>query len=110
MPRQEYRKEFIVDLYPLNLNSQLRYRINTERGHVTGFVVQLEVEIDERLYAVVRYDCAHGQPHRDILNAAGHVIDKQWLSFEYETALNQADSDLRENWRHYREEFIRGMA
>lgn len=109
MSRPEYRKEFIVDLYPLDLSSQLRYRINTERGRVTGFVVQLEVEIDERLYAVVRYDCAHGQPHRDILDATGTVIDKQWLPYPYEAALNHADADLRANWRRYREEFVQRM-
>lgn len=108
-PRGEYPKEFIVALFPLELNCQLRYRINPGRGRVAGFVVQLEIEIDGQLFPVVRYDCAHGQPHRDILDASGHVIAKEWLQYRRDAALAHAHRDLRANWRQYREDFLRRM-
>ncbi len=58
---------------------------------------------------MVRYDCAHGQPHRDKLDAGGGVIDKEWLSFNRDRALDQAHRDLRANWRQYRDEFLAKM-
>ena len=52
--RPEYTTDYTRPLFPLDLNCQVRMRINTARGRVTGFVVQLELEIDDRLYPVVR--------------------------------------------------------
>lgn len=107
--RPEYTTDYVRPLFPLDLDCQLRLRINTGRGRVTGFVLQLEIEIDDHLYPVVRYDSAHGQPHRDLLDAAGHVIDKWWLSWSYDRALAEAERDILANWRQYREDFLQGM-
>lgn len=74
-PRPEYTTDYVRPLFPLDLNCQVRFRVDTRRGRVTGFVVQLELEVGDRWYPVVRYDSAHGQPHRDLLDATGGVID-----------------------------------
>lgn len=59
----------------------LRVRIRTERGTVVDFDVQDDVTIDDRVFAVVRYDGSHGRGHRDLLDAGGETIEqgKRWL-------------------------------
>ncbi len=110
MPRRpEYSTDYTIELPVDDPPSRLRYRINSARGRVTGFVVQLELDIDDRTLAVVRYDCAHGQPHKDVLDATGHVIEKDWLPYNRDRALDQAHRDMRANWSRYREEFLRKM-
>ena len=110
MPRRpQYTTDYIRPLFPLDLNCQVRFRINTARGQVTGFVVQLELEIADRLYPVVRYDSAHGQPHRDTLDADGNVIAKDWLPYSFDAALAEARRDMLANWQQYREEFLKRM-
>lgn len=107
--RPEYTTDYVAALFPLDLNCQLRHRINAERGRVTGFVVQLEIEIDGEVLPVVRYDCAHGQPHRDVLDYAGTVIEKDWLPFDFDRALAHAVQDIRANWQRYRSDFLQRM-
>lgn len=107
--RPEYTTDYIRPLFPLDLHCQLRFRINAGRGRVTSFVIQLEVEIDERHYPMVRYDSAHSRPHRDILDAAGHVIQKDWLSISFDDAVAEAAQDILANWRYYRDDFIQRM-
>lgn len=85
---------------------RIRYRINPEGGHVAAFAVQLEVQIDGRWLPVVRYDTAHGQPHRDTLDHTGAQIGKDWLPYDFSRALKEATDDLRANWQHYRDEFL----
>lgn len=107
--RPEYKTDYVAPLFPLDLGCQLRYRIDPESGNVSGFVIQLEITIDDRVYPMVRYDSAHGQPHRDILDAAGQVIAKEWLPFDFKRASDYAHTDIRANWRQYREDFLRRM-
>lgn len=107
--RPEYKTDYVTPLFPLDLDCQLRYRINPEQGHIRAFVIQLEIEIDDQLYPVVRYDSAHGQPHRDTLDATGRVIVKDWLPFDFDRALAHAERDIRANWQQYREDFLRRM-
>ena len=107
--REEYDTDYDVPLHPLELGCWLRMRISARRGKIAGFVVQLEVQIDDRTYPVVRYDCAHGQPHRDLLDHTGAVLEKRFLAFDYDRALSEAERDIRANWRYYRAEFLRRM-
>ncbi len=110
MPEQaDYTTDYVRPLFPLELGCQLRMRINVGRGRIAGFVVQLELEVDGQISPVVRYDCAHGQPHRDTLNPRGVVIAKEWLPLDYDRALDQATRDVVGNWRRYREDFLAGM-
>ena len=86
----------------------LRVRIVTERPRqVADFTVQYETVIDGVTYPVVRYDCAHGYAHRDLLDADGRNVDKLWLAgWDLTRALNHAISDIRANWMSYRAEFL----
>lgn len=53
---------------------QYRARARIEHGRVVRYTVQYEARIDGTTYPVVRYDSAHGQPHRDTLDRAGRVV------------------------------------
>ena len=63
-------KEFIKYLDE-NGNERLRIRIKTDKGQVVDLVTRYESYIDKKWRPIIRYDCAHGFFHRDILNATG---------------------------------------
>jgi hypothetical protein len=80
--------------------------IRTERGKVVRFTVQLEVWIEGRFMPAIRYDTAHGYPHRDTLGWDGRVIDKKWFPLmPPAVALDLAIDDVKGNWQGYRAEF-----
>jgi len=58
MPNTGWSIEYEVLLD--SAGNALRVRIRTERGTVVDFVVHYEITIDDRVYAVVRYDVSHG--------------------------------------------------
>lgn len=101
-------KRFFDALDPLDPEGdRLRYRIVYEHGRVTAFSVQYEARIGPRHRAVIRYDSAHGEAHRDLLDVDGRNIDKRWLGkTTLPEALAIARQDLKANWRHYRAAFL----
>lgn len=86
----------------------LRVRIATDRGLVTNFTVQYETVIDGRRLAVIRYDCAHGFPHVDILDRRGDVVTKVPLpeSLPLKMVLEMGIADIKGNWKRYQERFL----
>ena len=58
------------------LGDGIRVRFSTVRGTVSGSVLQYEAWIEERHRPVVRYDTAHGFPHRDLLDWEGMTVAK----------------------------------
>ncbi|MBA2277905.1 MAG: hypothetical protein H0W06_09115 [Chloroflexia bacterium] len=54
----------------------IRVRFATERGRVLRYTVQFEILNEGRHWPAVRYDSAHGVPHRDTLDWRGETIDK----------------------------------
>ena len=88
--------------------NRIRYRILTDPGQVLDFVVQYETLIDGNYRPVVRYDGSRGQGHRDILNLRGETVDKWWLPdhLDLKGSLKYGSTDLRSNWRRYRDTFL----
>jgi hypothetical protein len=87
-----------------------RYRVNAriERGRVLRFTVQLEVVFEGRIFPAIRYDTAHGGPHRDTVNWTGRVVRKEPLPItSLNRAMTEAIEDVKTNWKSYREEFER---
>ena len=56
--------------------------------------------------SIVRYDTAHGMPHRDILDRQDRVVRKDWLpEMTFDQALAHAKEDLCQNHEEYLRHF-----
>jgi hypothetical protein len=70
------------------------------------FVVKLIVKIGQEFYEVIRFDSAHGCPHKDILVPDGSIKRKVWYElFDNNQALDLAVRDLKDNFEIYIERF-----
>lgn len=97
--------DFVLFLEP---GVQLRIRFIQHRNDVLDFLVQLEALSDGVWRAVVRYDSAHGRPHRDILDRQGREVSKEWLPGTFNDVLTAGILDLRLDWRRYIEAYREG--
>jgi len=100
--------EFIVFLDSQQLN-RLRVRLITENGELVDVLYQYEAYINNEWRAIVRYDCAHGFFHRDVLMPNG---DKEKNSIEIDSLKNAskyAEQDLKDRWEWYKERFIKKL-
>jgi hypothetical protein len=88
--------------------ARLRLKLGTTSGRVREVLVQLEVLFEGQWHPVVRYDNAHGFPHRDRLDRAGHVSKTSIDLPDLSAFLAFAEQDLRDRWEWYRERFLRG--
>ncbi|MBM4025850.1 MAG: hypothetical protein FJ280_10660 [Planctomycetes bacterium] len=84
----------------------LQVEFLTVRGRVVSFVVRLMRAMGGRWLNVVRYDTAHGLPHRDLLDRHGRIVRKDWLlEMPFDQALTYAKNDLETNYERYCEAF-----
>jgi hypothetical protein len=83
-----------------------RHYHETEKGQVTDFAVQLEVRMGGEWKVVIRYDCSHGFSHVDRYDIGGKKTKKA-LNLSFESALTFGDWDINQNWRRYRNAFLR---
>ena len=80
-----------------------RIIIEREKGKITDIVVQLEIN-ENGWHPVIRYNFAHGRPHRDIIYRDGKK-EKTWLDYRsLEDLLTHAENDLKTNWKRYMKE------
>ena len=70
-----------------------RHHHETEKGKVTYFSVQLEVEVKGEWKVAVRYDCAHGSSHMDRYDIKGKQV-KRMLNLSFESTLTYGDWDI----------------
>lgn len=80
--------------------NKVRVRISIEKvkGKIIDILIQLEV-FDKKWYEVIRYNYAHGKPHRDIIYKNGKK-EKIWLSDKsLKEILTFAELDLKTNWK-----------
>ena len=88
-------------LRPLGDEVRLRFMIETQKGIVKDFLVQLEVLYLGAWRACIRYNYAHGRPHIDFLYADGRRR-KRWLSdVDLSRLIDTAQKDLSENFDMY---------
>jgi hypothetical protein len=100
--------EFISYLDTQELN-RIRVRLVTESGELQDVMFQYETFIAGEWKAIVRYDCAHGFFHRDVLLPNG---DKEKHTIEIDTlkrASQYAEQDLKDRWEWYREKYIKKL-
>ena len=100
--------EFIVFLDNQQLN-RLRVRLITDNGELVDVMYQYESLINNDWTAIVRYDCAPGFFHRDIIMPNG---DKEKKSIEIDSlksASKYAEQDLKDRWEWYKERYIKKL-
>lgn len=88
---------------------RLRVRLEIENGELTDVVFQYESFINGKWNPIVRYDCAHGFFHRDIIKPNG---DQEKQSIEIpnlKDAAKYAEQDLKDRWEWYREKYIKQL-
>ena len=95
MPRKSY-------LVWLDERTYVEVEFVTVKGRIVSFVVRLMRIEGDQIFGVVRYDTAHGMPHRDILDRKGRLLRKDWLAeMTFDQALNHAKKDLFSNYEKY---------
>lgn len=102
------KKSFIV---PLGDSDKDRYRLDCTitRGHVIIFRVQYEAFIDGEWRPIVRYDTAHGYPHRDLLHPDRPEEKTMWPGRSSTEALTIGQEDIKRNWVAYRARYQQEM-
>ena len=82
----------------------------TIHGEVVDFVVKYIALIDGKEYEILRFDCAHGMPHVDILDPTGETVEKRWIQhLDNKQALTNARYNIELNYPMYRDRFIKWL-
>ncbi len=90
-------------------HEKLRLHIKTDVGKVIDIVVQYESFINGKWTPIVRYDCAHGYFHRDILYPKNEK-EKQTINItSLGDALNYAEQDIKDRWEFYKDRYLKKL-
>ena len=96
-------REFFIEL---DQETRIFVWFLLHRGKVKEFVVKLIHKGME----VVRYDSAHGCPHKDILHPDPHQKRKVWYhGLESDVVLTLAINELRQEYPHLIERYLRWL-
>lgn len=101
-------KEFFIYLGN-SFKDRVRLRFEKDKGEILDLVVQYDALVNEKWVAIVRYDCAHGFFHRDLLHPNGDkekkVLDVPSLKF----AFSFAKQDLEDKWEWYKDQYLKKL-
>jgi len=100
-------REFLIYLDPETRLCRYRHYHVSDGKEITQFRIQLEVFVDEEWSPVVRYDTAHGKPHRDILHRTGEQTKDWFEGYSVADVLTIGQKDIMDNWSVYRERFVK---
>jgi len=100
-------KDYIRSLRPGR--DRVRYYHLTEGKRVVEFLIQYEALIEGKWRAVVRYDSAHGDPHKDILHPDGSQSKEYFPGWSNAHVLTYGQEDIGKRWREYRRAYVREM-
>ena len=100
---QQKKVEYVIRIGPSDRYRHLHIK---ERGKIVFFRIQYEARINDRWYAVVRYDTSHGFVHRDMMSLKGAVVKTPLFNQDYNDALTFAENDLKWNWEYYKRRFL----
>jgi hypothetical protein len=80
-----------------------------KKGTILRFRIQFEAMITGKWYAIVRYDTAHGFPHRDLIHPDGSQEKFDFPGWDRNEVLTFGERELKTNWQKYRVEFEKEM-
>ncbi|GAB4448595.1 MAG: hypothetical protein Fur0044_44270 [Anaerolineae bacterium] len=89
---------------------RFRYYHYLAQGRIVRFSIQYEAYIDGKWQAIVRYDTAHGRPHKDMLHPDGSQDKVEFYGYAREEVLTLGERDIKANWQRYRAEYQQEMA
>ena len=101
-------KEFYIYLGNL-YSDRIRLRFFKDKGEISTLALQYEALINDKWFSIVRYDCAHGFFHRDLLHPNGDKEKKAIDMPDLKYAFTFAKQDLEDKWEWYKEQFIKKL-
>jgi hypothetical protein len=76
------------------------------KGRLISFVVRLMWLADQQEHNILRYDTAHGTPHRDTLGRRFGLLRKDWYpDLPLDIVLQRGIQDCKENHENYIAQF-----
>lgn len=101
-------KEFYIYLGN-HLKDRIRLRFRKDKGELIDMVLQYEALIDGKWFAIVRYDCAHGFFHRDLISPNGDKEKKLIEVPDLKYAFAFAKQDLEDKWEWYKDQYLKKL-
>jgi len=88
---------------------RLRVRLRVQKNELIDVVYQYESFIEEKWQPIIRYDCAHGFFHRDVL-LPGDIKEKSEMNFDsLKQASRYAEHDIKDRWEWYKERYVKKL-
>ena len=94
-------KEYVFYFSP-ERKDRFRYYHYLNRGRIVRFRIQYEAFIGGTWCAIVRYDTAHGRPHKDIMHPDGTQTKYEYVGYSAAEVLTQGERDIKARWQQYR--------
>lgn len=95
------KREFTIYLDPEKRQNRYRHHHAWEKGSIAEFQIQYEALIEGKWHAIVRYDSAHGSPHKDTLHPDGSGTKEWFALYSNAEVLTIGQRDIMENWPSY---------
>jgi len=98
---KDNERNFLLNL-PLDKESRLilRHLFRISKKSIVGFVMQVEIRQlteTEDWRPVIRYDCAHGFIHRDMIDSKGKKAKRKLGTQNVKDAISLASDEIRNN-------------
>ena len=94
-------REFLIYLDEAGENRYRHWHVS-ERGKIVRFRIQYEALILGKWRAIIRYDTAHGIPHKDILHPNGEQTKVMYSGYDNAVVLTLGQLDIVDNWLAHR--------
>lgn len=99
-------KEFFIFL-GYQFKDRIRVRFEKDKGVILDLIIQYETMINAKWIPIVRYDCAHGFFHRDLLHPNGDKEKKTIEVPDLKYAFTFSKQDLEDRWEWYKEQYLK---
>ncbi len=101
-------KEFFIFL-GTQFKDRIRVHFLKDKGKILDLIIQYEASINGKWVAIVRYDCAHGFFHRDLILPNGDKEKKVIEAPDLKYAFLFARQDLEDRWEWYKEQYVKKL-
>ena len=101
-------KEFEIDLDKFG-NERLRVYLKTQKQELIDVVYQYESFINNSWTPIIRYDCAHGFFHKDVLYPKGEKEKLEMTFDSLKSASQYAAQDIKDRWEWYKERYLKKL-